>query len=141
MGFWNWISKAGRKLYDRIKEPITRSYHWLKDGMNSIRNVGSYIDQKLNDMHNIPLLGELAELVQASPIYQGLAGGFNEADRLLQLGGSIGRDIDKIAGGNRRRDIRVSPVSGGSIASGLIERSIPQRSALSGLDASSFAIA
>lgn len=136
MGILNWFSKVGKKIYNGVKKPITRGYHFLKDAVNTVGKVGNWIDGTLNELHGVPVVGELASMLQNSPIYRDVAAGFHEAESLVDLAGEVGRGIESAVEGGGGS----GPVTGLNRANQLTERSVPQRSALSGLDTSSISL-
>lgn len=155
MGLFSFLSKVGRKAYDFFKKPVSQAYNFLKDGFSSLRGVGEWVDGALNNLHNIPVIGELATLIQADPLYQEIGAVFGEGERLLDLGGEIGRDVsrgietglgglDYFAGVpsiGYRGGASQSPVGGGiRRANALTERSVPNVGPLSGSGGNSFAI-
>lgn len=150
MGLTNWLSKVGRKAYDFFRKPISEGFHLLKDGFSSLRGIGEWVDGALNNLHDIPVIGELASLIQSDPLYVEIGAVFGEAEQMLELADEVGRDVSAgIEGGLGRLDsfggvtsFTPSPVSGGVVrGNALTERSIPNVRALSGSGGNSFAIA
>jgi len=79
---WSGIKKFGSDLYDfggKIVHGVAGAAHW--------------VDNALTSLHDIPLVGELAGLLQNNSIYRDILGVVNTVEKGYNDVGKVGRAI------------------------------------------------
>lgn len=110
MGFLNrlttWINKTGTKVWNDVKSGASTGYHFVKNVAHKIGSLADGVDKALTSVRDLPIVGELATLIQHNPIYQdikdGIMVGNKVVDEVGNVGNTVGQLIDTFLPGDGR---------------------------------------
>jgi hypothetical protein len=104
MGFLNrisnWLNTTGAKIYNGIRHGVSTGYNMVSNVAHKIGTVSDGIDNALNEVKNIPVIGQAAATLQNNPLYQEARGliksGVGAVDQVGDIGGKVGGAVDKL---------------------------------------------
>lgn len=95
----NWLNTTGAKLYNGIRHGATTGYSNVRNVAHKIGEVASGIDNAINNVKSIPVIGQVATLLQNNPMYQEaqslVKSGVGIVDEIGDVGSKILKPIDQ----------------------------------------------
>lgn len=92
MGFFNSVTKMGRKLWSSAKSTVSNVYKPVKKIVSTIHKGSQFVDRLLDQAQNYGVPSALVDLVRNNPIYSTIQGAIETVDDLVE------KDIPKLGG-------------------------------------------
>lgn len=91
----NWIQGTGAKLYNGIRQGVSTGYNAVSNVAHKIGSISDGIDNVLNQVKSVPVIGQAAAALQNHPYYQEARGLIKSGVGYVDQAGQFGRDIVK----------------------------------------------
>lgn len=91
----NWINGTGSKIYNGIRHGVSTGYNAVSNIAHKIGTLSDGVDNVLNQVKTVPLIGQAAAALQNHPMYQEARGLIKSGVGYVDQAGQIGRDIAK----------------------------------------------
>lgn len=106
MGFFqrigNWLNTTGPKVWNAVKQGASTGYNAVHGIAHKIGSLAEGVDNALNSVKNIPLIGQAAQMLQNHPLYQEaktlIKTGVDTVDDVGRIGNEVGAVLDKLGG-------------------------------------------
>ena len=104
MGFFgrvsNWLNTTGAKTYNAVRAGLSTGYHAVKQITGKIGGIADTVDNTLNAVKDIPVVGELATVLQSNPLYQEARSIIKTGQKVVDDAGKIGTVADRVITGS-----------------------------------------
>lgn len=99
MGFLNWASKVGRKVWNSGKKAVGAIYHPISKVVGGIKKGEEFIDNLLDQATKYGVPSSLVDIIRDNPIYQTVHTVIDVADDIVNKDlPNLGRGIESAAG-------------------------------------------
>lgn len=94
----NWLQTTGAKVYNGIRHGVSTGYNAVSNIAHKVGTISDGIDNALNQIKSIPVIGQAASALQSSPMYNEaralIKSGVGTVDEIGKVGGQIAKPID-----------------------------------------------
>lgn len=98
--FGNWLQTTGAKVYNSIRNGVKTGYNAVSNVAHKIGTIADGIDSALNEVKNIPVIGQAATALKNSPMYNEaralIKSGVGTVDEIGKLGEQVGKPLDNV---------------------------------------------
>lgn len=84
MGFWNSITKIGRKSWNAGKGMVSSVYKPVKQVVSTIHKGANFVDSLLDKAVDIGVPASMVDLIRDNPIYSTIKGTIDTVDDLVE---------------------------------------------------------
>lgn len=95
MSFFNELSKLGTKAYKFVKHGVQSAYSTGGDILRKAVGAKDWVNHKLEQLSNLPYIGEYAKKIQESEALKKIEGGVDKASQAYNELGKIGDVYNK----------------------------------------------
>ena len=93
----NFFQKVGSLLsntYGSVISALTSAYNVVRPIVSAVKSGADWVDSALNSVNDIPVIGNVAQVIRGNPIYQEARGLINSADSALRYANDWAQPID-----------------------------------------------
>ena len=98
MSFWNrisnWVNTTGAKIYAGVRNGIKTGYNAVQSVAHKIGDVASGVDGLLNRAKDIPIIGEVADVIKNNSVYKDLQNMVGKGVKTIDDVGKVGSEVD-----------------------------------------------
>lgn len=99
MGFLNrlsnWFNTTGAKIYNGIRQGVSSGYNMVSNVAHKVGSISDGIDNALNQIKSVPVIGQAAAALQNHPLYQEARGLIKSGVGYVDQAGQFGKDVLK----------------------------------------------
>lgn len=93
--FGNWLQQSGAKIYNGIRQGVSTGYNAVSGVAHKIGSISDGIDNALNQIKSVPVIGQAAAALQNHPYYQEARGLIKSGVGYVDQAGQFGKDVLK----------------------------------------------